>query len=620
MNTHLGNDLPVIRRLSEQVVNRIAAGEVIERPAAALKELVENAIDSGARRIEIRLDRGGIDRIDVRDDGCGMSPDDLLLAVERHCTSKLRDETLVRISTLGFRGEALPSIGAAARLTVMSRQAGADSAWSIRVEGGVVSAPEPCAGAPGTRVLVEDMFFATPARRKFLKSPRVESSHAENVVRRLALSAPQIAFRLEFDDRLILDLPVQDRPARVAAILESGQADGLLEVEGQRGDLKLSGYICAPSVHRATANGQMLLVNGRPVVDPVLRTAVRVAYRNVMEHGRHAVVALSLEIPPEQVDVNVHPAKTELRYADSAAVRALVIGALGRALGTGAGVAGVRPDLLQSRGPAPARIWYPPERAADAADLSTRLAEPPAMPRADMGLPPGFSESSLPLAGLPAARKAVPDGVDSPQASESAMAHPLGAAVAQVLGTYIVSQTADGALVLVDQHAAHERLTHEILRQQYMGGEIRAQRLLLPEVVDLPARQVAVLLSFGAALARLGVEIEPFGGTAVLVRAMPALLGKENPGGMLRDLAEELEADDLASPAQADALDVRMDAVIARMACHGSVRAGRKLTHEEMNALLRDMERTPRAGTCSHGRPTWLKLEKADIERMFGRR
>ncbi|GBR39644.1 DNA mismatch repair protein MutL [Komagataeibacter oboediens DSM 11826] len=622
VNMSSGNGQPVIRRLSEQVVNRIAAGEVIERPAAALKELVENAIDSGARRIQIRLDRGGIDRIDVTDDGCGMSPEDLRLAVERHCTSKLRDETLVRISTLGFRGEALPSIGAAARLTVMSRLHDSDSAWSIRVEGGAVGDVEPCAGPPGTRVLVEDMFFATPARRKFLKSPRVESSHAENVVRRLALSVPHIAFRLEFDQRLILDLPAQDMAARVAAILESGHADGLLPVEGQRGDLKLSGFICAPSVHRATANGQMLLVNGRPVVDPVLRTAVRVAYRNVMEHGRHAVVALSLDIPPEQVDVNVHPAKTELRYADSAAVRALVIGSLGRALGTGAGVAGVRPDLLQSRGASSARIWYPPERAADAAGMSTRLAAPsPASVPSGTALPPGFAESTLPLSALPAARKAVPDEPETAVADMApAIDHPLGAAVAQVLGTYIVSQTADGALVLVDQHAAHERLTHEILREQYLGGEIRAQRLLLPEVVDLPARQVEVLLSFGPGLARLGIEIEPFGGTAVLVRTMPALLGKENPVGMLRDLAEELEADDLATPAQADALDARMDAIIARMACHGSVRAGRKLTHEEMNALLRDMERTPRSGTCSHGRPTWLKLEKADLERMFGRR
>ncbi|GCE90479.1 DNA mismatch repair protein MutL [Komagataeibacter diospyri] len=623
MNMSSGNGQPVIRRLSEQVVNRIAAGEVIERPAAALKELVENAIDSGARRIHVRLDRGGIDRIDVTDDGCGMSPDDLLLAVERHCTSKLRDETLVRISTLGFRGEALPSIGAAARLTVMSRLHNSDSAWAIRVEGGVVGEVEPCAGPPGTRVLVEDMFFATPARRKFLKSPRVESSHAENVVRRLALSAPHIAFRLEFDQRVVLDLPVQDMAARVAAILEAGHADGLLPVEGQRGDLKLSGFICAPSVHRATANGQMLMVNGRPVVDPVLRTAVRVAYRNVMEHGRHAVVALSLDIPPEQVDVNVHPAKTELRYADSAAVRALVIGSLGRALGTGAGVAGVRPDLLQSRGSSSARIWYPSERSADAAGVSARLAAPLDAPgQPDAGLPPGFAESTLPLSALPAARKVVPDGPGQPAADDMtpAIDHPLGVAVAQVLGTYIVSQTADGALVLVDQHAAHERLTHEILRQQYLGGEIRAQRLLLPEVVDLPARQVEALLSFGAALARLGIEIEPFGGTAVLVRTMPALLGKEDPVGMLRDLAEELEADDLANPAQADALDARMDAIIARMACHGSVRAGRKLTHEEMNALLRDMERTPRSGTCSHGRPTWLKLEKADLERMFGRR
>ncbi|MFT8686428.1 MAG: DNA mismatch repair endonuclease MutL, partial [Novacetimonas hansenii] len=357
-------DRPVIRRLSEQVVNRIAAGEVIERPAAALKELVENALDSGAQRISVALLHGGIERIEVIDDGCGMTPDDLRLAVERHCTSKLSDETLVRIATLGFRGEALPSIGAAARLNVTSRTQGAPTAWSIRVEGGRVDEPRPCAGVVGTCVVVEDLFFATPARRKFLKSARVESGHAENTVRRLALSAPHVAFRLQFDQRVVLDLPAQDMAARAAAILDAGQADGLIPVEAERGDLRLSGYICAPSVHRATANGQLLLVNGRPVVDPVLRTAVRVAYRNVMEHGRHAVVALSLQIPPEQVDVNVHPAKTELRYADAAAVRALVIGALGRALGIGAGVAGVRPGLLQSRPAGGARIWYPPEPAS----------------------------------------------------------------------------------------------------------------------------------------------------------------------------------------------------------------------------------------------------------------
>lgn len=625
-------DRPVIRRLSEQVVNRIAAGEVIERPAAALKELVENALDSGAQRISVALLHGGIERIEVIDDGCGMTPDDLRLAVERHCTSKLSDETLVRIATLGFRGEALPSIGAAARLNVTSRTRGAPTAWSIRVEGGRVDEPRPCAGVVGTCVVVEDLFFATPARRKFLKSARVESGHAENTVRRLALSAPHVAFRLQFDQRVVLDLPAQDMAARAAAILDAGQADGLIPVEAERGDLRLSGYICAPSVHRATANGQLLLVNGRPVVDPVLRTAVRVAYRNVMEHGRHAVVALSLQIPPEQVDVNVHPAKTELRYADAAAVRALVIGALGRALGIGAGVAGVRPGLLQSRPAGGARIWYPPEPASAPPVSPVQMS--PFPPDGDDGpsMAEGVAERRLPLMDIaPGARQvvrwseadipAVQGAVSSPAPNpEPAADFPLGAAVAQVLGTYILAETARGELVLVDQHAAHERLTHERLRAQYLGGEIRAQRLLLPEVVNMPRGQADLLMSFADTLSALGLEIDAFGGDAVMVRTVPALLGGGDAAAMLRDLAEELAEDELLAPAQAQAVDGRLDAIIARMACHGSVRAGRRLTHEEMNALLRDMERTPRAGTCSHGRPTWLKLEKGDLERMFGRR
>ncbi|PYD63290.1 DNA mismatch repair endonuclease MutL [Gluconacetobacter entanii] len=624
-------DRPVIRRLSERVVNRIAAGEVIERPAAALKELVENALDSGARRISVHLEQGGIERIEVTDDGCGMTPEDLRLAVERHCTSKLSDETLVRISTLGFRGEALPSIGAAARLSVTSRPHGAPTAWSIRVEGGRVEEPRPCAGVAGTRVVVEDLFFATPARRKFLKSARVESGHAENTVRRLALSAPHVAFRLQFDQRVVLDLPAQDMAARAAAILEAGQADGLIPVEGERGDLRLSGYICAPSVHRATANGQLLLVNGRPVVDPVLRTAVRVAYRNVMEHGRHAVVALSLQIPPEQVDVNVHPAKTELRYADASAVRALVIGSLGRALGIGAGVAGVRPGLLQSRGSSGARIWYPPEPAAASSGQDIPAHAPPSpddLPDAPPVMAEGVAERRLPLMdAAPGARRTVAwSEADIPAASrpeshgEAAADFPLGAAVAQVLDTYILAQTARGELVLVDQHAAHERLTHERLRAQYLGGEIRAQRLLLPEVVTMRRGQADLLVSFADTLSALGLEIDAFGGDAVMVRTVPALLGGGDAAAMLRDLAEELAEDELLAPAQAQAIDGRLDAIIARMACHGSVRAGRRLTHEEMNALLRDMEKTPRAGTCSHGRPTWLKLEKGDLERMFGRR
>ncbi len=606
---------PLIRRLSEHVVNRIAAGEVIERPAAAVKELVENAIDAGARRIAVRLDGGGIDRIVVTDDGTGMTPEALLLAVERHCTSKLSDETLVRIETLGFRGEALPSIGAAARLCLTSRPPGAAEAWQLRVEGGVVGACAPCAGSTGTRVLVEELFFATPARRKFLKSARIEAGHAETVLRRLALATPQVAFSVEFDGRMILELPAADRATRVAALLSeagaNGQAgggqaqggyQGLLDIAGERDGMVLHGFACGPAVHRATTSGQFLVVNGRPVADPVLRTAVRVAYRHVIRFGRHPVLALFLSIPPERLDVNVHPAKTELRFADAEAVRSLVIGSLGRALSGGAGQAGVGVAALQSRGFSPARIWYPPE--APAASGLPGFAE---------SAPPPFS-GTLPLAA-PQARKleaAAPGRRADP-------AHPLGAAVAQVLDTYVIAVAGDGSLVLVDQHAAHERLTHEALREQYLGGAVAAQRLLLPEVVELPRAHGTLLLSHAAALPRLGIDIEPFGGQAVLVRALPVLLGNPDAAALLRDVAEELAADELTAPEQSSALTGRLDAVIARLACHGSIRAGRTLQRDEMDALLRRMEATPRAATCSHGRPTYLKLSRHQIERLFGR-
>ncbi|KDE19444.1 DNA mismatch repair protein MutL [Acetobacter aceti 1023] len=624
-----------VRRLPEVIVNRIAAGEVIERPAAAVKELVENAIDAGAHRLEVSLAGGGVDRIIVTDDGVGMSADDLALAVDRHCTSKLRDETLVHISTLGFRGEALPSIGAAARLCITSRPRGESGAWRIRVEGGKVSPVEPAAGAPGTSVVVEDLFFATPARRKFLKSARVEGRHAENVVRRLALAVPQTAFRFVLDERVLFDLPAQDMAARSAALLDASEADGFLEISGERDGMTLSGFICPPSVHRSTANGQFMLVNGRPVVDPVLKTAVRVAYRRVIEPGRHPVVALMLTVPPDRVDVNVHPAKTELRFADEASVRSLVIGTIQRALEHGAGGVGVRPVL--SSAPRQARIWYPPEKGA---------VPPVPAPAFHAPTPEGarFAEGRLQFGDAPAARTLPPiampssdTGWDLPQTSANAevtpphaaaMApaqpvaadHPLGAAIAQVLDTYILAVAADGSLVLVDQHAAHERLTHERLRAQFLSGQVQAQRLLVPDVVDLPRAQVDLLLARQPTLEKLGVEIEAFGGDSVLVRALPAMLRSSDAVNLLRDLADELEADENGAPDEMAALDGRLDAVIARMACHGSIRAGRRLSVEEMNALLRQMEETPRAGTCSHGRPTWLKLSKADLEKLFGRR
>jgi len=588
--------VPSIRILPETTVNRIAAGEVIERPAAAVKELIENALDAGAARIAVALDGGGIDRIEVTDDGSGMTGAELALAVQRHATSKLADDNLIHIATLGFRGEALPSIGAAARLAIVSRPPGAECAHAIRVEGGRVTDPAPAAGPPGTRVVVRDLFFATPARRKFLKHPRTEADHAEAAVRRLALAAPQVAFRLEIDGSVRFDLPPQDRAARVAALLGPDAAAALLPVTGARGPLRLDGFACSPAVTRATTAAQALTVNGRPVADPVLRTAVRVAYREVIETGRHPVVALYLELPPEELDVNVHPSKAELRFRDPNGVRGLVISTLGQALAAGAGTVTQAAALP----PRPSlHLWQPrPGRGG------IQALPLPGMPAAPA---PGFAEAPLGFDGPPAARMLPP--------SEPDPAHPLGAPVAQVLDTYVIAVAADGALVLVDQHAAHERLTHEAIRAQMLDGGVRTQPLLLPAVVELPPSDAARVLAHADELATLGLELEAFGPGAVLVRALPAVLGAPEPGPLLRDLADELAEQD-----EATALAARLDAAIARMACHGSVRAGRRLTQAEMDALLRQMEATPRAATCSHGRPTFLKLTRGEIERLFGRR
>jgi DNA mismatch repair protein MutL len=564
---------------------------VIERPAAAVKELVENALDAGATRIAVALAEGGIARIEVTDDGSGIAAADLALAVQRHATSKLTDENLVRIATLGFRGEALPSIGAAARLSITSRPPGAEAAAHILVEGGLVSEVMPAAGAPGTRVVVRDLFFATPARRKFLKHPRAEADHAEAAVRRLAMAAPAVALRLDCDGRTVFDLPGQNRATRLAALLGPEAAAALLPVDAERDGMRLSGFAAAPSVNRATAAAQGLIVNGRPVADAVLKTAVRVAYRDVIAAGRHAVVALYLDLPPEELDVNVHPAKTEVRFRDAAGVRALVIGGLSRALAEGAGRA------------APLGGLPPPGRRAP----GLRLAWSAPRPRPPGLAPAGFSDAPLAL-GAPAAR-ALPPPEPAPPA------HPLGAPVAQVLDTYVIAVAADGALILVDQHAAHERLTHEALRAQVLEGGAASQKLLVPAVVELSPAAVALLCAEAAALERLGLELEGFGAGAVLVRALPAVLGAPDPAPLLRDVADEL-----AECGETTTLAARLDAVVARLACHGSIRAGRRLGAAEMDALLRRMEATPRAATCSHGRPTYVRLSRAEIERLFGRR
>jgi DNA mismatch repair protein MutL len=576
-----------IRLLSSQTVNRIAAGEVIERPAAAVKELVENALDADARRIEVILAAGGIGRIEVIDDGCGIPQAELALAIERHATSKLTDEALVRIATLGFRGEALPSIGAAAKLTLISRPRGQDCAFSIKVAGGLVSEVMPAAGAPGTRAIVEDLFYATPARRKFLRSPGAEGDAAERAVWRLALAAPGVAFRLVADERVLFDVPAQDEAARIAALFGRETAAALLPVEAARDGVALAGFAGPASLSRATTALQSFVVNGRPVVDPLLKLSLRLAYRDVITAGRHPVASLRLTLPPEALDVNVHPAKTELRFADANGIRGLVIGALGRLLDRPIGAGpDIRPVLnLRPAGPTP-EAW----RA------------PPPSPAAR-----GFAEAELALLAPPASRAFAPEPA-SPD-------HPLGAPVAQILDTYVLAVAADGSLVIVDQHAAHERLTEERLRAEFLAGRVAAQPLLVPVVVDLSQTEAARLLAHAGPLARLGLEIEAFGPGAVLVRAVPAALKQADAAAMLRDLAEEF-----AESGTPIALEARLDAALARLACHRSIRAGRRLAPAEMSALLRDMEATPRAATCSHGRPTFLKLSQAELEKLFGRR
>jgi DNA mismatch repair protein MutL len=573
---------PYIRRLSETTVNRIAAGEVIERPAAAVKELVENALDAGAKRIEVILAGGGIERIEIIDDGCGIAAEQLALAIERHATSKLADEALVRITTLGFRGEALPSIGAAAKLTLISRPAGQDSAYRINVSGGAVSEVAPAPGVVGTRAIVEDLFYATPARRKFLRSPRAEAEAAERAVWRLALAAPEIAFRLVSNERVLFDLPSQTEVARVAALFGRETAANLLPLEAEREDVRLTGLIGPASLSRATMGLQSFVVNGRPVQDPMLRLSLRLAYRDVIQAGRHAVAALRLSVPEEALDVNVHPAKTELRFADANGIRSLVIGAITRTL--------ERPVSL--------------------------AAAPVAAPRLPLGFGPapsyaarGFAEAELALAAPPAARQfAAPP---APPPAE----HPLGAPLAQILDTYILAAAPDGSLVIVDQHAAHERLTEERLRAEFTAGRVASQPLLVPVVVDFPPIEAARLLAETEILETLGLEIEAFGPGAILVRAVPAALKNPDAAGLLRDLAGEFAESDAPL-----ALEAKLDAALARLACHRSIRAGRRLALEEMSALLREMEATPRAATCSHGRPTFLKLSRAELEVMFGRR
>jgi DNA mismatch repair protein MutL len=603
-----------IRRLPDTLVNQIAAGEVVERPASALKELVENALDAGASNIDIQLRDGGRSLISVTDDGRGMGRDELALAVERHATSKLPDDDLVHIQHLGFRGEALPSIGAVSRLALTSRTEDGDSAWTIGVEGGKVGDVEPAAHPQGTRVEVRDLFFATPARLKFLKTARTELSHATEMINRLAMAHSGVGFTLSDGQRTVIRLsPAQgdlfsQRLDRLGAVMGRDFFDNALLVEAEREGIRLTGHIGLPTLNRGNAQQQYMFVNGRPVKDKLFFGAVRGAYRDFLAHDRYPYVALYLDVPPDQVDVNVHPAKTEVRFRDAGLVRGLIVSALKHALAdaghrasttvSDAALGAVQNTEFTGQGQFQSRSYsqgpgYPTRHLSDrAAEFQAPLQNLDMRPTAN-------TEGSQPISEHP---------------QEQGGNFPLGVARGQVHETYIVSQTEDG-IVIVDQHAAHERLVYERMKQALDEGGIKRQGLLLPEVVELDEPAVARLIKRIDELAELGLIIEPFGEGAVVVREAPAMLGQTDIQTLVRDLA-----DDLAEWGETLSLQERLSDVAATMACHGSVRSGRRLNAQEMNALLREMEATPHSGQCNHGRPTYVELKLSDIEKLFGRR
>lgn len=598
-----------IRRLPEHLVNRIAAGEVVERPASALKELVENAIDAGATRISVRIEGGGIDLIEVTDDGCGMERDEMALALERHATSKLPDDVIEAVSTLGFRGEALPSIASVSRFTIESRVRGADG-WSRIVDNGRLDGEGPAALPPGTRIRVERLFEKVPARRKFMRSTRAEYAACVDVVRRLAMARPDIAFTLEHEGRRAIAVQGgEDGPARVAALTDRALVDNSVAIDFVREGVRLGGVAGLPTFNRGVADHQYLFVNGRPVKDRLLAGAVRGAYADVLARDRHPVVALFLEVPVDAVDVNVHPAKTEVRFRDPALVRGMIVSGLRRALDEAGHRSAQRPAEAALSMWQTENIPATPEGAGWTMPPSTAATTPafdfsPA-PRADSRL---WDRRASFIA--PPMARAEPAYAPPPET----VSHPLGVARGQVAKTYIVAEAEDG-LVIVDQHAAHERLVLERMRRAVADGGVARQALLLPEVVELDENACDRLEARASELAEFGLELERFGPAAMLVRATPAMLGAGDVTGLVTDLADELAAYD-----EALSLKERLDHVAATMACHGSVRAGRVLSVAEMNALLREMEVTPHSGQCNHGRPTWVKLAHGDIEKLFGRK
>ena len=598
---------PVIRQLDEAAANRIAAGEVVERPASAVKELVENALDAGARRVDVAIADGGKTLIRVTDDGHGMAPDDLPLALSRHATSKIDGTNLTDIHSFGFRGEALPSLGAVGRLCVTSRAQGLEGA-ELTVDGGRMSPLRPAAWSQGTQIELRDLFRATPARLKFLRSERAETQAVADVIRRLAMAAPQVGFSLcdvsGGEARVLFRVTAEQgelfdaTEARLAQVMGADFIDNALRIDATREGIELKGFAALPTYSRGAAVAQFLFVNGRPVRDKLLLGALRAAYMDLLARDRHPAAALYITCPAAEVDVNVHPAKAEVRFRDPGLVRGLVISALRHAL-AGAGMRATSTlsqatlGAMRPENPLPQSFSYQAPARPSAGSLAMAYG----------AQAPGMAEGAAAFAPQSAR-------VEETEGPEDA---PLGAARAQVHGTYIIAQTTDG-VVIVDQHAAHERLVYERLKRQMTERGVPAQALLMPEIVTLTTTEAAQVSARAGELAELGLMVEPFGGDAVAIRATPAPLGAVNAAALLRDILDEW-----ADQGESGAVAARVDAVLSRMACHGSVRAGRALRAEEMNALLREMEATPHSGQCNHGRPTFVRLSLADLERLFGR-
>ena len=588
-----------IRRLPSELINRIAAGEVVERPASALKELIENSLDAGAKMVAIRLSAGGLDLVEVTDDGSGMEPDEMRLALERHATSKLPGDAIDAVTSFGFRGEALPSIASVSRLTLESRLRSSDG-WRIEIDHGVMAGEGPAALPPGTRVRVEALFDKVPARRKFLRSPRSEYAACLDAVKRLAMARPDVAFSVDHDGRRVLSVQPSEGPTRVAALLSHELDRHGIGIDCVRHDMRLTGVVSLPTFNRGMADQQFLFVNSRPVKDRLLVGALRAAYRDLLARDRHPIAALFVEVPTSEVDINVHPAKTEVRFRDPAAVRGLIVGGLKAALDE----AGHRSAAREQFAAAAAWQVEPvvPSSQQPASFFARGQRSEPAAFAGMTAL--GVAEKVADFA--PAAR--------AEPATAPVPSFPLGVARGQVAATYIVAEAEDG-LVIVDQHAAHERLVLERMRSAASGGQVARQALLIPDVVELDESDCDRLEAAAGELGELGLEIERFGAVTMLVRATPAPLGKTDIPALLADLAAEL-----AELGTALSLRDKLDHVAATIACHGSVRAGRILSVAEMNALLREMEVTPHSGQCNHGRPTWVKLAHGDIEKLFGRK